>query len=136
MPPEEQTSVWEDGPRMVLILSIVLALFISWPWNLVVVLCGAIAEVGEVVWGRRLARRWRPKSGPETMVGKTAEVVVPCRPSGQVRVHGELWEARCAAGADIGDDVRITALEELTLVVERVRAASASPHGQSPSRQV
>jgi membrane protein implicated in regulation of membrane protease activity len=114
---------------MVLILSIVLALFISWPWNLVVVLCGAIAEVGEVVWGRRLARRWRPKSGPETMVGKTAEVVVPCRPSGQVRVHGELWEARCAAGADIGDDVRITALEELTLVVERVWAASASPHG-------
>jgi hypothetical protein len=49
-----------------------------------------------------------------------AEVVVPCRPSGQVRVHGELWEARCAAGADIGEDVRITALEELTLVVEPV----------------
>ena len=108
---------------MILILAIVLsALFISWPWNLVVVICGAIAEVGEVVWGRRLARRWRPKSGPETMVGQTAEVVVPCRPSGQVRVHGELWEARCAAGADIGDDVRITALDELTLVVEPVRA--------------
>jgi len=106
---------------VVLILAIVVAaLFVPWPWNLVVVLCGVIAEVGEVVWGRRLARRWRPKTGPETMVGQTAKVVVPCRPSGQVRVHGELWEARCAAGADIGDDVRITALEELTLVVEPV----------------
>ncbi len=38
-------------------------------------------------------------------------------------------EARCAAGADIRDDVRITALEDLTLVVEHVRAPSASPHG-------
>jgi membrane protein implicated in regulation of membrane protease activity len=122
--------VWEDGPRVVLILAIVVsALFIPWPWNLVVVLCGAIAEVGEVVWGLRLARRWRPKTGPETMVGETAEVVVPCRPSGQVRVHGELWEARCAAGADIGEDVRITALEGLTLVVEPVHAASTSPGG-------
>jgi membrane-bound serine protease (ClpP class) len=63
------------------------------------------------------------------MVGETAEVVVPCRPSGQVRVHGELWEARCAAGADIGQDVRITALEGLTLVVEPVHAASTSPGG-------
>ncbi len=62
----------------------------------------------------------RPKTGPETMVGKTAEVVVACRPSGQVRVQGELWEARCAAGADVGEEVRITALEELTLVVEPV----------------
>ena len=112
---------------MVLILAIVVsALFIPWPWNLVVVLCAAIVEVGEVVWGLRLARRWRPKSGPETMVGKTAEVVVPCRPSGQVRVHGELWKAHCVAGADIGEEVRITALEDLTLVVEPVPSASAS----------
>ena len=55
----------EGGSRLrsIRIVAIVLsALFISWPWNLVVVLCGAIAEVGEVVWGRRLARRWRMMS--------------------------------------------------------------------------
>ena len=113
---------------MVLILAIVLsALFIPWPWNLVVVLCAAVAEVGEVIWGRRLARRWRPKTGPETMVGRTAEVVVACRPNGQVRLHGELWAARCAAGANVGEVVRITALEELTFVVEPAQAASVSP---------
>ena len=56
---------------MVLILAIVVAaLFVPWPWNLVVVLCGAIVEVVEVVWGLRLARRWRPRTGPETMVGQ------------------------------------------------------------------
>jgi membrane protein implicated in regulation of membrane protease activity len=104
---------------VILILAILVsALFLSWPWNLVVVLCGAILEVGEIVWGRRLARRWRPTTGPETMVGETAVVVVPCRPSGQVRLHGELWEASCAAGADVGEAVRITALQDLTLVVE------------------
>ncbi len=111
---------------MVLFLAIVFSLFVPWPWNLVVVLCGAIAEVGEVVWGRRLARRWRPKTGPEAMVGKTAEVVVRCRPSGQVRVHGELWEARCEAGADVGEAVRVSAVEDLMLVVEPVEESSRS----------
>jgi membrane protein implicated in regulation of membrane protease activity len=104
-----------------LILAIVLsALFIPWPWNVAVVLCGAIVEVGEVIWGRRLARRWRPKTGPETMVGETAQVVALCRPSGQVRVHGELWAASCAAGAEVGDAVRITDIENLKLIVEPV----------------
>jgi membrane-bound serine protease (ClpP class) len=102
---------------VVLILSIILSFLVSWPWNLLVVLGGVIAEVGEVVWGRRLARRWRPKTGAEAMIGETAEVVAECRPNGQVRVHGELWAATCAAGADVGDTVRITALEKLTLVV-------------------
>jgi membrane-bound serine protease (ClpP class) len=104
---------------VILILAILVSvLFLSWPWNLVVVLCGAILEVGEVVWGLRLARRWQPKTGAATMVGQAALVVVPCRPCGQVRLHGELWEARCAAGADVGGAVRITALQGLTLVVE------------------
>jgi membrane protein implicated in regulation of membrane protease activity len=104
---------------VILILALLVsALFLSWPWDLIVVICGAILEVGEVVWGLRLARRWRPKTGAETMVGQTALVVAPCRPSGQVRVHGEPWEATCAAGAGLGEAVRITALQDLTLVVE------------------
>lgn len=104
---------------MILILAILVsALFLSWPWNLVVVLCGAILEVGEVTWGLRLAHRWRPKTGAETMVGQTAVVTVACRPSGQVRLHGELWEATCVAGADVGEAVRVTALHDLTLVAE------------------
>jgi hypothetical protein len=74
---------------MVLILSIVLALFISWPWNLVVVLCGAIAEVGEVVWGRRLARRWRPKSGPET---------IAIQPDPSLKTRAQWRQAAAASG--------------------------------------
>ena len=111
---------------MVLTLAIVLALVLPYPANLAVLVLGAAGEVGEIVWGRRLAKRWRPKVGPETMIGQTAEVVEPCRPVGQVRVHGELWEARCAAGAAVGDTVRIAALEGLTLTVAPVSAGEST----------
>jgi membrane protein implicated in regulation of membrane protease activity len=53
------------------------------------------------------------------MIGKTAEVLTPCRPKGQVRVDGELWEAYCAEGADAGEAVTIERLDGLTLVVRR-----------------
>ena len=111
----------DSGKPMVLTLAIVFALFLPWPWNLVAVVTGIIAEIGEIVWGRRLARRWRPKTGAEAMIGATAEVASPCRPKGQVRVHGELWEAMCSEGADIGEEVRIRRLDGLTLVVEPIR---------------
>src|SRR6266513_1865342 len=45
--------------------------------------------------------------GTQTLIGKTAEVRVACRPRGQVFLEGELWEAECAAGADVGSRVRV-----------------------------
>jgi membrane protein implicated in regulation of membrane protease activity len=103
---------------MALTIAILLALFfLAWPLNLVAVLVGLGIEVAELTWGFRLARRWRPQTGAEAMIGQIAEVVVACRPKGQVRVAGELWEARCDEGADVGESVRIERLEGLTLVV-------------------
>jgi membrane protein implicated in regulation of membrane protease activity len=103
---------------VVLIFSVILSFFVPWPWNILIVTAGLIGEVGEVIWGRRLAKRWRPKTGAEAMIGKPAVVVEHCRPAGRVRVDGELWEATCAAGADAGETVRITAVDRLTLEVE------------------
>ena len=103
---------------MALTVAIVLALlFFPWPWNLAVILGGLAIETGELAWGLRLARRWRPATGAEAMIGRHAEVVSPCRPDGQVRIQGELWQARCAAGADVGDTVRVDRLDGLALVV-------------------
>jgi len=102
---------------VVLLLAIILAFFVPWPWNLLVLFGGVLLEIGEVIWGRRLARRWRPKTGREAMIGMRAEVVTPCRPKGTVRVLGELWEATCEAGADVGDSVTISRLEGLNLIV-------------------
>src|SRR6266567_7174402 len=102
---------------VVLLLAIIFAFFVPWPWNLLVLFGGVLLEIGEVIWGRRLARRWRPKTGREAMIGMRAEVVSPCHPKGTVRVHGELWEATCIAGADVGDSVTISRLEGLNLIV-------------------
>jgi membrane protein implicated in regulation of membrane protease activity len=38
--------------------------------------------------------------GAETLIGREAVVTTACRPNGQVRLDGELWEARCEAGVD------------------------------------
>ena len=46
------------------------------------------------------------------------ELRATCRPHGQVFVGGELWEAECAVGADVGTTVRILRVDGLTLVVE------------------
>jgi membrane protein implicated in regulation of membrane protease activity len=103
---------------MALTIAILLALFVlPWPFNLLAVLGGLAIEAGELTWGLRLARRWRPQTGAEAMIGQVGEVVVPCHPTGQVRVGGELWGARCDEGADVGERVRIERLEGLTLVV-------------------
>lgn len=102
---------------MALTVAIILAFFAPWPWNLVAVLTGLGIETVELTWGLRLARRWRPQTGAEAMIGQIAEVVVACRPTGRVRVQGELWEARCAEGADVGQHVSIERIDGLTLVV-------------------
>jgi membrane protein implicated in regulation of membrane protease activity len=111
---------------MVLIVAIVIALFVPWPWKLLVLGAGIVAEIGEVIWGRRLARRWRPKTGAEAMIGMEAEVVSPLHPLGQVHVNGELWEARSTVGGDVGDTVVVRGMEGLTIVVEPVMGGGSS----------
>jgi membrane-bound ClpP family serine protease len=65
--------------------------------------------------------------------------VTECRPRGQVRVRGELWEAVADHGADPGDTVRIEAIEGLTLIVARVsgegdQRAELPPESSSSAR--
>jgi membrane-bound serine protease (ClpP class) len=110
-----------------LTVAIVLAFFAPWPWNLVAILTGLAIETVELTWGLRLARRWRPQTGAEAMIGKEAEVVASCRPAGQLRVDGELWEAYCAEGAGAGETVRIDRLDGLTLVVSRQPKSGSQP---------
>ena len=107
---------------MLLVAAILLAIFVlPSPWGLVAVIAAAALEVGETLFWIRLSKRGRPFVGAETLIGATASVVSPCLPHGQVRVHGELWQARCSDGADVGETVRIKAVEMdgLTLLVER-----------------
>jgi membrane protein implicated in regulation of membrane protease activity len=104
---------------MILALSILLAIFVlEEPWNWVAVAAGAtfeVAETGVFIWW---SKRRRVAVGTETLVGRRAVVSVGCRPQGQVRVAGEIWQARCDAGADVGDPVVVREVRGLMLVVE------------------
>lgn len=117
---------------MFLVLAIVLLLVLPSPWGLVGFLVGLALFAGEITFWYRRTRGRRVAVGVETLIGATGTVVTPCRPDGQVRLRGELWDARCAEGADRGEEVVVTAQERLRLVVTHSREArreAASPTG-------
>ena len=104
---------------MLLVLAILLAILVlEEPWTWVVVLAGATFELGEAAFLISWSKRRKAVVGAETLIGRTAVVAADCMPVGQVRIGGELWQARCGPGAEIGDEVVVTALDGLTLVVE------------------
>jgi membrane protein implicated in regulation of membrane protease activity len=106
---------------VLLIAGLVLLFLLPTPWNLIAFLAGLLLWLGEVFVIWRLVRRKQVQAGAETLVGRTATVIVACRPLGQVRLSGEseIWRARCAEGAEQGETVRVVGLDELTLLVER-----------------
>ena len=80
----------------------------------------ACSETLVAVIGIRYSRRRRHVVGVETLVGRTAEVVSALAPTGQVKLRGEIWQARSEGTAQLGEMVRIKAIDGLTLDVERV----------------
>lgn len=101
------------------LIAILLALFVlPSPWGLVAVGAAAVLEAVEAWVFIAWSRRRKPAVGAEAILGKRAQAVSDLFPDGQVRVDGELWRARCDAGARMGESVVVRAVEGLTLVVE------------------
>ena len=97
---------------MILTLAIIGLFVLPDPWRVVVVVCAALIEVGEVFFWIRFLRRYKVTTGAEGMIGERAEVIGP----GRVRFRGEIWTAR--GGERAGETVRVAAIDGLTLVVE------------------
>jgi membrane-bound serine protease (ClpP class) len=101
------------------IIALALAIFVvPEPWGPVLVAVGAVLEIGETFFWLRYSQRRRIQAGAETLIGARAQVVSACAPIGQVRLQGELWSARCEAGAEPGSTVRVVSRDGLTLLVE------------------
>ena len=113
---------------MLTIIALVIALlFLSWPWNVVLVIGAAlvdIAETGGFVWWSRRRRRLQPAiGGAEALVGRTGVALarlgsLRADSVGQIRVDGEIWNARSAEQIDPGETVVVSAVDGLTLEVE------------------
>jgi membrane-bound ClpP family serine protease len=112
---------------MGLLVAVLVAVFVvPSPWKIPVVLVGAAWELGESILWIRWSQRRRTEVGAEALVGATARVVGSLVPEGHVQFKGELWRARTTGAETVaaGRDVRILALEGLTLVVEPVAEVS------------
>jgi membrane protein implicated in regulation of membrane protease activity len=105
---------------MLIVVAFVLLLLLPSPWNLLAfVVAGLFGLVELFAWNRTVRHR-RKQVGAQTLIGRNATVVSPCRPDGQVRLDGEIWAARCASGAEIGESVRVAGRDRLILIVEPV----------------
>ena len=111
---------------MLVLLAILAAVFVlPSPWGIVAVLGALVVDLAEVGFGLWYAKRRKPQTGAEALIGAIGRVVVRCDPLGQVRVDGELWQARAQDGADTGDDVRVEAVgPDLVLTVRPVASGT------------
>ena len=104
---------------MSLLIAILLAVFVlPSPWGLVAVAAAGLLETGETYLWFRWSRRRRAAVGAEALAGKIGIATTDLWLEGQVKVDGELWQARCDGGADAGTRVVVTGIEGLTLTVE------------------
>lgn len=104
---------------MLVVIALLLAVFVlPSPWGLVAVVVGAVlelAETGLFIWW---SKRRKATVGVDSLVGKVGVASSALWPEGQVKITGELWQARCAGGCDTGTHVVVRAVEGLMLVVD------------------
>jgi membrane protein implicated in regulation of membrane protease activity len=101
---------------MLLLGAILLAIFVlPSPWGIVAVVAGGVLDITESVVLVKWSRRRKAPVGGEALIGLRARVVSLT----QVRVAGELWEARAAEPLRPGDEVEVTGAHDLTLEVSR-----------------
>jgi membrane-bound serine protease (ClpP class) len=87
------------------------AIAVALPFSIITVLLMTLAV---------RARRNKVQTGSEGMIGETGAAVTALEPAGKVFVHGEYWDAVSSRPAPAGARVRVTAIENLKLLVEPV----------------
>jgi membrane-bound serine protease (ClpP class) len=90
---------------------------ISWTLIATVAVTSLVFFLGVVALA--VKARGRPVvSGREQLVGMRGEALESFTGAGRVRVRGEEWQARASAPIALGEWVRVTGLDGLTLIVE------------------
>jgi membrane protein implicated in regulation of membrane protease activity len=104
---------------MLFLIALLLAVFVlPSPWGLVAVVVGGIIDIAETGLFFWWSKRRRAAVGAETLVGRRGVAVGVLWPTGQIKIDGEIWAARCEGGCDSGTEVVVRSIEGLTLVVD------------------
>lgn len=103
---------------MFLLLALLLLLLIPEPWNVAATFAALALFSLEVFYFYRRMRGVKVVTGAENLVGAVGKTVEPLNPEGHIRVQGELWQARASEAVAAGTNVRVVAIDDLTLEVE------------------
>jgi membrane protein implicated in regulation of membrane protease activity len=103
---------------IILFLGLLALFLLPHPWNEAAFSAAFGWEIASILFALWYSQRGRAQVGGETLIGRSALVVTACFPTGRVKVGGETWMARCEAGATVGQQVRVRAVDGLTLTVE------------------
>lgn len=104
---------------MITIVALILAFFLlPAPWNVVVPIAAAVIDIVETALFLWWSKRRKPAVGAETLVGRRAVAVGRLDLRGQVRLDGELWEARSGSPVEAGDEVVVRRVDGLVLDVD------------------
>jgi len=92
---------------------------ISWQVILVIVIFTAAFFIFAISFGIKAQRR-KPTTGVEGIIGEIGEAISDLEPAGQIRVHGELWNAESPEGpVSKGGKVIVTGISNLKLIVRK-----------------
>lgn len=97
-----------------------LAVFWVWPPWIAALVYAAVAVPSLAVYWKILQAMKRPAAaGIEALPGSTGEVRSAEPGDVRVQVHGEYWKARSPDPLEVGDRVRVTRVDGMTLTVRR-----------------
>ena len=99
-------------------LALLLLLLLPEPWNVPATLAALTLFGFEVFYWYRRMRGVKVVTGAENLVGAVGKTIEPLDPEGHIRVQGELWQARASEAVPAGTNVRVVAIDDLTLEVE------------------
>jgi len=105
-----------DGPIPEMRVKVATALAVSIPFALITSFLMTVAL---------RARRNKVQTGAEALIGQLAIVRMPLNPDGKVALMGELWNAVSSRPAEIGERVRVRAVNGLQLEVEPEKQTAA-----------
>ncbi len=102
---------------------------VTWPlnsWIITLVVTSAIC-VAYVALGRGYVHRWtvarKSKTNIDAIVGRTGVVMqrIAKNVDGRVKVGNEDWKARATEALEKGDEIVVTGVSGVTLIVERTK---------------
>ncbi len=120
----------ETGLDLVVIGSaFIIGGLVTWPfhsWVLTVIVTGVIC-IAYVALGRRYVHRWtavsKAKTNIDAIIGRQGIVLksITRNVDGSVKVGNEQWRARAEEDIKKGDEILVTSVSGVTLIVEKIK---------------